>query len=183
MPDLSSDFVTNFVHHQLKRSIRILLEAECYSPAVVLTYSGMDTMAWIGMPAGQETVTRSDFINWASRYIRFPCREQLTGEDLYGARCAMVHQYGAESDVSRKGKCRLVSYMDYSIPEVRFQPSIDPNLVLVSVKALAEAFFKGVDSFLVDTFANKEKAAVAESRIQRITHEVSVEDVMAEGPP
>jgi len=95
----------------------------------------------------------------------------------------MVHQYGAESDVSRKGKCRLVSYMDYSIPEVRFQPSIDPNLVLVSVKALAEAFFKGVDSFLVDTFANKEKAAVAESRIQRITHEVSVEDVMAEGPP
>jgi len=174
MGDLSRDFVTNFVHGQLKRSIRVLLEAECLSAAVVLIYSGMDTMAWIGMPAGQRGVTRTDFIRWAGRYVRFPCREQLTGEDLYGARCAMVHQYGAESAISRQGKCRLVGYMNDSIPEIRFQPAVDPDLVLVSVKGLAEAFFRSVDTFLIDVFADKNKASVAETRIEKIVHEFSV---------
>ena len=175
MSDLTRDFGTNFVLLQLKRSIRVLLEAQCWTATVVLVYSGMDTMAWLGMPAGQEQVTRRDFIDWATRYVRFPCQEQLTGEDLYGARCGMVHQYGAESDMSRRGRCRLVVYSDECVPEVQFQPSINADLVLVSVPALADSFFKGVDRFLVDIFADKSKASAVEARILKITHEYRID--------
>jgi hypothetical protein len=175
MPDLTRDFGTNFVLLQLKRSIRVLLEAQCWTATVVLVYSGMDTMAWLGMPAEQEQVTRRDFIDWTTRYVRFRCQEQLTGEDLYGARCGMVHQYGAESDISRRGRCRLVGYLNECVPEVQFQPSINPNFVLVSVPALADSFFKGVDRFLVDLFADKSKASVAEARVQKITHEYPID--------
>ena len=175
MADLSRDFVTNFVHGQLKRSIRVLLDAGCLSSAAVLVYSGIDTMAWIGMPAQQTSVSRADFIAWAGRYIRFPCKEQLSGEDLYGARCGMVHQYGAESEISRRGKCRLIGYMDASVPEVRFAPAVEPDLVLVSVPGLAEAFFRGIDTFLVDVFSDKVRALIAEARIEKITHEFLVD--------
>jgi hypothetical protein len=92
MAELISNFTTNFVENQLKRSIQVLLEAECLSSAVVLIYAGMDTMAWIGMPVGQQRVTRGDFVRWSAQYIRFPCSEQLTGEDLYGARCGTCQQ-------------------------------------------------------------------------------------------
>ena len=129
----------------------------------------------------QVRVTRTDFVRWAGRYIRFPCKEQLTGEDLYGARCAMVHQYGAESDMSRGGKAGIIGYMDNSVPEIRFQPGVDPGMVLVSVSGLAEAFFTGVDSFLIDIFADPRRASVAEKRIESIVHEFPVGEVLEDG--
>ena len=143
------DAVASFVEWQLKRSIRVLLDAECWSAATVLVYSGIDTMAWIGMPASKQKATRKDFIQWAETYLSFSGHEQLSGPDLYGARCAMLHQFGADSDLSNAGQCRLIGYMTEPLPEIIYRPEVDRGMVLVSVPALAQAFFRGVDSFLV----------------------------------
>ncbi len=117
------------------------------------------------MSVNQQDVMRDDFIKWADRYIRFPCQEQLTGLDIYGARCAMLHNYGVVSGLSRKGQCRMVGYMGKSVPEVRYNSDVAKNLVLVSVVGLAEAFFRGIDKFLVDLFADGRKAEIAEERL------------------
>ncbi|MBF0397929.1 MAG: hypothetical protein HQK78_14205, partial [Desulfobacterales bacterium] len=97
-------------------------------------------------------------------------KEQLTGLDWYGARWAMLHTYTARSNLSRKGKCRMVCYMDKGIPEIRSKPGID-DIVIVSVFALVEAFFTGIDEFLVALFSNKEKATVAEERLKELMQE------------
>ena len=122
-------------------------------------------MAFLGMPSHQQDVTRDNFVRWAEGYIKFRCDDQLTGLDLYGARCAMLHSYGVVSRLSREGQCRMVGYMDNSVPEVRYNPKVAKDFVLVSVTALAEAFYRGIDQFLVDLFANKERAEVAEKRL------------------
>jgi hypothetical protein len=126
----------------------------------------MDAMAFLDIPAGQDEVTRADFIQWSDKYIRFPCQEQLAGVDLYGARCSMLHAYGAVSRLSSAGKCRLIGYIDKSIPEVRYNPSGDKELVVVSITALKDAFFKGIDEFLVSAFADKNKAPIVEKRLR-----------------
>ena len=95
-------------------------------------------MAYLAMPQDQTDVLGKDFIDLADRYIKFPCKNQLTGTDLYGARCAMVHTYSVNSRMSREGKARLIGYMDKSMPEVRYNPKVNKQLVLVSVPALAE---------------------------------------------
>ncbi len=168
MTDLSTDPLINAVHNGIKRGIRVALENDCLGSAVILILSGIDAMAYVGMPAGQEDVTRNDFITWVERYIKFSCSEQLSGWDLYGARCAMLHSYGTASDLSRKGKCRQIGYMDKSVPEIRFDPSVSMDLVLVSVPALADAFFSGIDQFLVDVFADKKKRPIADQRLQKL---------------
>ena len=129
-------------------------------------------MAYLGMPADQQEVKKTDFISWADRYIKFPCKEQLTGTDLYGARCGMLHQYGVRSDLSRSGNCRMVGYMDKSIPEVRYDKNASKDLVLVSVPALMTAFFEGVDRFLPNLFSDAKKAPVAEQRLQTLIHKL-----------
>ncbi len=166
--DLSKDPLINAVHNGIKRGIRVALENDCLGSAVILILSGIDAMAYIAMPVGQDAVTRGDFVGWAKQYIKFPCSEQLTGIDLYGARCAMLHNYGPASELSRKGKCRQVLYMDKSIPEVLFNPNVSKDLVLVSVPALTDAFFSGVDKFFVDLFADKKKAPIAEQRLKKL---------------
>jgi hypothetical protein len=150
MKELRRDPIVNAIYGGIKKGIQVTIEHGCFDSAVILILSGMDSMAYLNMPAGQEDVTKNDFVAWVERYIKFPCKEQLTGLDLYGARCSMLHSFGTVSKLSREGKCRLVSYMDKSIPEVRYNPAVSKELVLVSVPGLAEAFFIGLDIFLVD---------------------------------
>ena len=168
MADLARDPVINAINNGVRRGIEVTVANGCYGSAVILICSGIDSMAYLAMPKEQMDVAGRDFIEWADRYIRFPCKDQLTGADLYGARCAMVHTYSVHSKMSREGKARLIGYMDKSVPEVRYNPDVNKQLVLVSVPALAEAFFKGIERFLVDAFSDKERAPIIEARMRNL---------------
>jgi hypothetical protein len=170
MTDLSRDPIVNTIHNGIKRGIRVAIENECYGSAVVLILSGIDTMAYLGMPDNQQDVTHDDFVRWVDRYIKFSCKHQLTGLDLYGARCGMLHSFSTVSNLSRQGKCRQVGYMDRSVPEIRFDPNVSEELVLVSIEGLAKAFLQGVDKFMIDLYADKRKAKVADERFQHVVH-------------
>ncbi len=170
MADLQRDPVINVIENGIKGDIDFTLHNERFRATVLLIYSGMDSMAYLGMPPGQEDVTKADFVSWADRYIRFPCKEQICGDDFYGARCGMLHTYGPTSRMSKFGKCRLIGYSDHSVPEVRFNPNVSNDLVMVSIRALKDAFFRGIDRSLVDVFSSKERAAAAEARLTWLTH-------------
>ncbi len=168
MADVARDPIINAINNGIRRGIEVTVANGCYGSAVILIYSGMGSMAYLAMPANQRDVMGKDFIDWAGRYIKFPCKEQLTGADLYGARCAMVHTYSVYSKMSREGKCRLVGYMDKAVPEVMYDPGVSKELVLVSVPALAEALFRGIDAFLIDAFSDKKRAQVVEARMKNL---------------
>jgi hypothetical protein len=172
MTDLPRDPVINVIMLGIKHEIGVALDNGCLRAAVISTYAGIDAMAFLGMPAGQNEVQKKDFIDWAARYIRFPCKEQLTGEDMYGARCAMLHRYGSKSRMSEMGLCRQVAYMDKSVPEVRFNPAVSTELVLVSVSALCEALFSGVDRFIVDLYPNPDRGKLADKRFETLSHQL-----------
>jgi len=170
MTDLTKDPIVNAIHSGIKRGINVTVEKKFFGWAVVLIYSGMDTMASLNMSLGQEEVTKRDFVEWVEKYIHFPCTEQLTGLDLYGARCSTLHRYGVVSRLSKEGKCRQVGYMNHSKPEVRYNPDVSQRLVLVSVEALRDAFFKGVDRFLIDVFGSGDlqKIQILEQRLKTL---------------
>lgn len=170
MQDLDRDPIINVIHKQIKESIRITLDNHCWAASVILIYSGIDAMAYLNMPENQDDVIRNDFVNWVERYISFPCREKLTGLDLYGARCGMLHQFGTASRLNREGKCRQIGYLPECKPEVIYNPKISTDLVMLSIKGLADAFFNGIDRFLIALFANSDKAKVAEKRLPKLVH-------------
>lgn len=181
MTHLTRDPVINAISIGIRSGISHALKGGEYAAAVILVYSGIDSMAFLGMPDDQLDVNRSDFIDWVNRYISFPCKEQISGADLYGARCAMLHNYSIYSRMSRKGECRIIGYMDKAVPEVQYQPNINKDLVMVSVIALVEAFFKGVDKFLVDAFANEGKRQILEQRLSKLVQCISYEPEDAAG--
>lgn len=165
MSPLAEDLILRVIEDGIKRPIRILLEQRCYPAALVLMYSGMDTMAYLDMPAEKTDVMRSDFIEWAEKYMTLSDGQQLTAPDLYGARCSVLHG-GAHSRFSREGKGKMIGYFITRT----MQPPIDPEaaettLVMISVEELIEAFFAAVDRFLNDLARDEQKAAVAEQRL------------------
>lgn len=86
----------------------------------------------------------------------------------------MLHNYGVVSKLTRQGKCRMVGYMDKSIPEVIYDP-VDKDLVMVSITGLAEAFFRGVDRFIIELFGDPAKAPLAQQRLRKLVHTLPYE--------
>ena len=174
MTDRARDPVINAIHSGIRRGIQVTVENDCLASAVILIYSGIDTMAYLAMPEGQAEVKPRDFIDWAERYIKFPCKDQLTGADMFGARCAMVHTYSVSSRLSRAGKARIIGYLSKSVPEVRYNSKLNEEQVLISVPALADSFFRGTDRFLVDAFSDKSRAPLVEVRMRSLVRRLSV---------
>src|SRR5262245_54852320 len=75
---------------------------------LIVLYSAIDTMAWVGLKEGD--VTRTDFKMWVDRYLLPGTPLRCNSDDLYSARCSLLHSHAAESSSTRKGKARQTWY-------------------------------------------------------------------------
>jgi hypothetical protein len=142
MQDLAQ-LVQIVIERGIKRPIGMLLQQHAYPAALILIYSGMDTMAFLSMPAARTDVMRSDFIAWAQQYIQLP---GFVGADLYGARCGILHG-GAQSRFTREGRGRVV---------------------VIAPEELAKSFFEGVDLCLRDIANDPGRTETAERRLREL---------------
>ncbi len=133
--------------------------------SIILTFSAIDAMAFLAMPMVNKEVHRNDFINWVDKYMKTDSRQsyQYIGIDLYGARCGIVHRYGAESRLSEEGKCKKFVYHNGS--EHIYRPNVEKNLVLISVRRFTQDFFKAVAGFLGDIKKDQDLKIRVDSRI------------------
>lgn len=173
--DFANDPINISINDGIRRGIRVTLEHDCMASAVILIYAGMEAMASLGRPDGQEDVTPADFIRWADRYIALEGDTRVTGEEWYSARCGIFHTFTPDSRRTRSGAARRLSYMSKCRPPVRYDRNIDKAFVLVSVPALAEAFFAGIDRFLVDRFADPAIRPIMEERLRKLFAELPYE--------
>jgi hypothetical protein len=157
---ISRELVQMVVENGIKAPIRMLVERRHCAAALVLTYSAIDTMAYLNMPENKTDVMRSDFITWAETYVVGTFGRQITGRDLYATRCSVLHG-GAQSRLSRGGECRLVSH-------ATGRPS-QPDAFHASVQHLIDAVLAGIDRFLSEASANLERAETINARLRYLT--------------
>lgn len=85
-----------------------LVKENLYTQALVILYSAIDTLGWASLSAGD--ANRKSFCQWVNKYVEPETRLGCTAEDLYAARCALVHSGAAESRMSREGKASEIWY-------------------------------------------------------------------------
>ena len=167
--DFARDPLTNIIFPGIKEPIRLLVDSQFFFAALALTYSGIDAMAFLGIPASQNEVGSPDFIAWCDRYLDLNCPEQPTGIEWWGARCGVLHTHSGISRQSRGGKARLIHYVDQCDPPVRCSSEsseTSEQIVVVSIDHLVSAFFKGMDQYLIHLFADPKRREIAEDRLQ-----------------
>jgi hypothetical protein len=151
----------------LERHLNDLFAAivHCYQnellmPCLVLLYSGIDAAASLEPSAGKGMGER--FEKWVDRYMlkgkSLPC----TARELYAARCAVVHTFTPDSDLSKAGKARVVAYA-YGKADVM---KLDAATILADRQAgqvnvhmtdLIEAFHSGYETFLKEAFTDSDR--------------------------
>jgi hypothetical protein len=99
----------------------MLLDTNHTLPALILLYSGIDAFASLMRPETEPDTSGAYFKKWADDYMIGPSHLEIGSEDLWGARCGLLHTHAASSRVAREGKARpLHYYRAHSLtPEMR----------------------------------------------------------------
>lgn len=120
--------------------------------ALALAYSLIDVLAWLGLPDREEDVSSDDFIAWANKYVipfgSFDC----TGEDLYGARCGVLHTSTPSARRVRQGRAVPIVYSwgnKRPYPRAKLE-SYGMTWIMLHVDSLCAATERGASVFWED---------------------------------
>ncbi len=151
----------------LERHLNDLFAAidHCYHnqllmPCLVLLYSGIDVAASLEPSTGGTVGER--FEKWVDRYMvkgkSLPC----TGRELYAARCAVVHTYTPDSNLSKAGKARVIGYAFGNADLKKLNKATvllrrEAGQVNVHMQDLIEAFHGGYQTYLEEALTDRER--------------------------
>ena len=167
--DIANDPVINVIYQGIKSPIELCMNNNSERAALLLMYAAIDSLTKLGLPEGQEESTRTDYAAWCEKYLKFQNQETINGLEWFAARCGLLHNYTAESKLSKDGKVRMIGYYSGEGPDIVYAREESENLVMVRTEGLIDVFYKALDVFVVDLFVNNEKGTI-EKRLDKMFH-------------
>lgn len=135
------EFIKNYV--QVVTAIRMCIEKNLLSPALILIYSTFDSYAWMVVQEDVASV-RQRFERFVNEWVLPNHPLPLTAVDIFAARCAILHRLTPDSDLSKKGAARRVLYAWGSGETSKLAAAaarVAPDCVAVHIEDLANALF------------------------------------------
>jgi hypothetical protein len=141
--------ITNGQRGMLK-GIDACIRAQCLVSAVALIYSAMDALAALTRPQDANDTTRGEFLDWVKTYLCPIEKLGCSAEDLYGARCGILHTYGPHSRLRRQGAAKALVYKwkGGPAPDRQHSTMIPPDAITLCVEDLRDAVEEAVVSLL-----------------------------------
>ena len=87
----------------------------------------------------------------------------------------MVHTYGVESLKTKSGSARAIGYTTGGGQSIEWDATVTPNLILLRLETLRDAFFKAIDRFLIEGYADKKKQPILEARLSNLLNTIPFE--------
>lgn len=156
---------------QTTRAIELCLNEDLWEPALVLMLGFIDACAWLVRPPEHADVKADVFTAWADKYLLPHSKLECTAEELYGARCGMVHSLTGESRLHRQEKIRKIFWSRaqgenvYTLLQLRMNEKFLP--VGVGIDHLFRALGKALTRFGDDLERNVELGRLAGDRIHQ----------------
>jgi len=135
--------------YELRKAPGVCLQNEYWLSAVKLIYSGIDNLAWLSREHDRPNVEKQDFTNFVNKYLLPGSGLTCSSEELYSARCGLLHSNTAESEISRSGRARYLSYAtalsseeeayEHMLPESRRRHAV------VNITKLYNAYNTAID--------------------------------------
>jgi len=135
--------------YELKKTPILCIKNKHFLSAAKLIYSGIDNLSWLTRQHNKPDVEYNDFILFTDTYLLPDSGLTCNSNELYSARCGLLHCNIAESGISRSGKSRHIIYAFDNAPEEKGYDHIRPELrnkcVVIHIDKLNQAFQKSID--------------------------------------
>lgn len=148
-------------------------------PGLILLYSHIDIVASLNRPSAKEEGTRKDFKDWVNEYLLPDSNLSCNADDLYAARCGLVHSYMAEARDTRSGTAKQIHYAWGTADvaerqELMQQKGWQSKAVVVHVDDLLVAFCRGLDRFIEVLSHDQQKAQLVHERTRKFFGNIPV---------
>ncbi|WP_313499325.1 hypothetical protein [Stutzerimonas nitrititolerans] len=142
------NFYDNYL--QVLQAITHCEENNLLTPALVMLYSAIDSVSWLACTTTKES--GKAFKAWVTDWMLKDPRIQCTAEELYAARCGLVHTLTPTSSLTQRG-IRKVAYSWGTASNRRLEELIDSvgantELVPVHLSDLIQVFRTGMADYL-----------------------------------
>jgi len=99
--------------HELIKAIDTCFKGKESLSGLILLYSLIDIMAWLSRDQHDADSTKSDFIRWVEEFLLPGSSLPCTAEELYSARCSIIHSYAPEwgTSMSYQGEVKKIYYV------------------------------------------------------------------------
>ncbi|MGA9779255.1 MAG: hypothetical protein ACLPRE_02330 [Limisphaerales bacterium] len=92
------------------RAIKMLLDAGHIQPALIVLYTAIDIFASLRRLETETDTNGNYFKKWIDDYMIAGLQRPFSSEDLWGARCGLLHTHTASSKASRQSKAQQLHY-------------------------------------------------------------------------
>lgn len=159
----------------------LLYRDKLYGQMLVLLYSSIDSMGLLDAPPTQTSASGDSFKNWVKKYLLTYPGLEYNEVDLWAARCAVLHTFTSESDLSKRGRAREVQY--YSGPKdspmakafVAATKIIDNGKhVSAHIDDTYLAFLEALKVFSKDLLNNCSKDQAYEARLNKVLQQFAL---------
>ena len=150
--------------------MKLCLTGHFIYSALVLCYSLIDAMAWLGLPDERKTVGRKDFMDLVDKYVLPNGGLECTAADLYSARCGVVHSMSPESQLTKSGNATELVYSWGSqkpYPSAKLR-RIGITRSMIHVDTLCNAVERGVHRFMSDVLNDKRLLRIVNVRARKV---------------
>lgn len=107
---VNTDILIDLYIRSIARGIDILSEEKLFGQVLILLYSHIDALGLLDAPPSQTTANGDSFKKWVIKFLLPDPRINFNEIDLWAARCALVHTYTSESNLSNSGTAKQLQY-------------------------------------------------------------------------
>jgi hypothetical protein len=152
-----------------------LYQSSLYGHLLVVVYSAIDTVGLLDAPSNQTTASGQSFKDWVKKYLLIYPDIEFNEIDLWGARCAVLHTFTSQSDLSQSGKAKELMYFggDKNTEAAKtFDTEIRAmqggNYLPVHFETLYLAFIKALGIFATDLAARCKSDKAVSKRLSNV---------------
>jgi len=128
--------------------IKACMKVECLVSVITLVYSTIDAVSALTRPKHKENTESKVFINWVDQYLLPGSELSCSANDLYGARCGVLHTYSPDSGMARRGEAKPLVYRWETGPSADALVELPEGAIEICVEHLVKALKQGIRQFL-----------------------------------
>ena len=161
--------------HSVVEAVDILHQKKLMGQVLTIIYSSIDACGLLDAPINQEKATGTTFKNWVNKHMLSDHTIECSADDLWGARCAVLHTHTTTSDLSKASKVKELQYIsgppEHPLVIAFLEASKDigeHESIGINIDLLIIAFLKAISKFNKEFLARIIDCEVSKNRASKV---------------
>ncbi len=159
----------------LFHGIDVCRSSGCIHSGLILIYTLIDVSAFLDLPPNNRHSSGTAFVSWSNRYLQPQASLGVSSDDLWIARCGIIHGLmGGLDKASKKsteGRAEIhYAYGSHPIIPTEILSRLDPPMprVMLHLDVFIRELRLAVARFLDDVIADAAKTANVADRLEKV---------------